>query len=132
MRGQALAWSGRLEQEEVFKKKKRKKRHLAAVWGILRQQLTWSPVPLPLPSLEMLPWWWDIRPQAHARRPGDGALPNMPDQWLSVPPHPQALDSVPESATQRQLTLGPCILGTAAEEAGTCIHRRSHGGTPSL
>ena len=46
MRGEALVWSGRLEKEECFKKRKRKKSHSMAVWRIL---LSSHPLPPPVP-----------------------------------------------------------------------------------
>ena len=94
-----LVWSGRIEQEEFIKKKKWKKRHSGAVWGILQQPLQ----PLPHPAT---PWWcgrpwgectpwrasahiWDARESTHHEKPcartgspEESTHPNLQDQRL--------------------------------------------------
>ena len=82
------AWVGGIFQ----KKKKRKKRHSVAVWGILLQQLALVLPPYPCLATVVVLLLWQWRTQAHIWSPGDSAHLTLPPRGTSHPaPVPRVL-----------------------------------------
>ena len=131
MRGQALVWSGRIKQEEFFKKKKRTKRHSVTVWGIFLQMPLLHPYPCPATrrscGVEEGPM---VTPESLGRMGTQtcgtsGYLPCPSSRGQTLKPTAPG-GRVPDAATQRHLAPNPCDPGEAAEELCTCIFSSSN------